>query len=164
MPKKSKSKRKRSRGEGKKGFTLIEMLVSIAILALILTMVHTVLISTLKARRMIHAATKVDRIGNRLLELGIVDPLAFFAACDVCVFPFTTSSIHHLPLAVLECFAAGTAVVSTQVGGIPEIVRTGKTGQSVRGCNTAELSHAIDTILDDRQTSKVGRKARSDKK
>lgn len=98
---------------------------------------------------------------DRLLQLGIVDPLAFFAACDVCAFPFRTSSIHHLPKAVLECFAAGTAVVSTCVGGIPEIVQPGRTGQLVRPYNTAELSLAIDTILSNLHfCHEMGRNAR----
>ena len=50
-----------------KGLTLIEILITMAILALVLTMVYTVLMSTLNARDLIEEKTHTDKIASRLL-------------------------------------------------------------------------------------------------
>ena len=38
------------------------------------------------------------------------------------------SDVDNMPLSILECFAAGVAIVSTNAGGIPDLVDSGSTG------------------------------------
>ena len=66
------------------------------------------------------------------------------AAIDLFVIPSLTES---LPLVVLEAMAAGKPVISTNVGGIPEIIIHGETGLLVRPQNGMELANSIITML-----------------
>jgi hypothetical protein len=54
-----------------------------------------------------------------------------------------------LPNAVVEAMAAGTAVVATCVGGVPEIVQDGETGLLVPPRDAGALLHATRRLLDD---------------
>jgi len=55
------------------------------------------------------------------------------------------------PLVVLEAFAAGTPVVASRVGGIPEIVTEGKSGLLVSPADSTLLAKAIIELLGDSQ-------------
>ncbi|HON45578.1 MAG TPA: type II secretion system protein [Planctomycetota bacterium] len=52
-----------------KAFTLIEIMIAVALLSTIFTMVQVVLMSTLKARDFVQTQSHADRIGSRLLNL-----------------------------------------------------------------------------------------------
>lgn len=66
-----------------------------------------------------------------------------------------------IPNAVLEAMASGLAVVASDVGGIPEVVRHGTTGLLVPAADPAELARAIATLDDDRlMVSRLGAAAR----
>jgi len=59
----------------------------------------------------------------------------------------TISSLTEgLPITLLEAMRAGVPVVSTQVGGIPDVITDGKSGMLVTPGNVAELSAAIKLI------------------
>jgi type II secretion system protein J len=58
-----------SKKNGFRGFSLVEVLLAMAILALVLSMVYTILVSTLNAYDWVRAATEVDRMGNRIAFL-----------------------------------------------------------------------------------------------
>jgi glycosyltransferase involved in cell wall biosynthesis len=58
-----------------------------------------------------------------------------------------TSFSESLPNAILEAMAAGLPVVSTRVGGSPEVVRHGETGFLVDSGNEAQLVEALRTLL-----------------
>jgi len=87
-------------------------------------------------------------------ELGITDNVIFagfyknlsevLAAMDLFVLP---SLMESLPLVLLEAMAAGKPVVSTDVGGIPEIIIHEATGLLVRPKNSMELANAIILML-----------------
>lgn len=62
----------------KSAFTLLEVLVAIAILSMIFTMVYSILFSTLSARDIIHDQTHVDRMADKLLGLIIRDLQAVY--------------------------------------------------------------------------------------
>jgi glycosyltransferase involved in cell wall biosynthesis len=64
---------------------------------------------------------------------------------------FVLSSISEgMPLSVLEAMASGKAIVTTQCGGIPEIVDHGKTGLLVPPSDSSALAEAIGDLLSDR--------------
>ncbi len=59
------------------------------------------------------------------------------------------SSIDNMPVSILEAFAAGLPVVSTNAGGIPFIVEDQKTGLLSSVGNAAQLSANMIRLLDD---------------
>ncbi len=67
-------------------------------------------------------------------------------ASDVVVLP---SAAEALPLSLLEAMAAGTPVVASAVGSIPEIVRDGETGLLIPPADEASLAEQIRVIIDD---------------
>ncbi len=81
---------------------------------------------------------------------------------------FVVPSIRHesgavdgLPVVVPEAMAAGLPVVASEVGGIPVLVRNGRTGILVPERNSIELAGAIDRLLSDRDTARTfGERAR----
>ena len=89
------------------------------------------------------------RASGRVREVGVTDPAVFLAACDAVVLPYPSASIHHPPLVLLESYAASTAVVTTDVGGIGELVRPGATGALVPPGDEAALAAALQRLLAD---------------
>src|SRR5207247_7695263 len=67
-------------------------------------------------------------------------------ASDVFVLP---SLWEGLPLALVLAMGAGVPVVSTTVGGIPEIVEDGRTGLLVPPADSAELGRGLSRLLTD---------------
>ncbi len=85
-------------------------------------------------------------IERRVRFLGMRrDIPRLLAVMDVFVL---TSSAEGLPMSILEAMAAGTAVVSTGVGGIPAVVRDGETGLLVNAGSQAGLESALVKVLD----------------
>ena len=76
---------------------------------------------------------------------------AVLAALDVSVL---TSTSESMPNAILEAMAAGLPVVSTRVGGSPEVVRQGETGFLVDSGNDDQLVEALRTLLRNEQLRK----------
>lgn len=77
---------------------------------------------------------------------GDVDQL--LAGCDLFVHP---SLDDAFPTVLLEAMAAGLPVVATRVGGIPEIVTAGVTGELVPPSDAPRLGAAIASLLSDRE-------------
>lgn len=77
--------------------------------------------------------------------LGTVeDPSVLLTAADV----YTHISFQEgLPIALLEAMACGRPVVATSVGGVPEVVRDGKTGILVAG-EPQEIADAVLRVLE----------------
>lgn len=86
-----------------------------------------------------------DRV-HFLGQLDHDDLLHLTAAADAVVL----SSTHEgLPVTVVEAMAAGTPVVATAVGGIPEVVEDGRSGLLVPPGDPPALAGAIERILRD---------------
>ena len=82
-------------------------------------------------------------------------------ALDIAV---CSSDYEGMPLSVLEYMDAGLPVVSTAVGGVPDVVRDGETGLLVPRRDDAALAAAVDELLRDperaRRMGEAGRERR----
>jgi len=68
---------------------------------------------------------------------------------------------ENLPLTIMEAFARGKPVVAADSGGIPELVRDGKTGYLFERGVPVALAEAVGRIVsDDAQRVRMGRRAR----
>ena len=86
-----------------------------------------------------------DRV--RFLGAGTRDDvISLFRAVDVAL---VTSSWENLPHTLMEALAAGTPVIATHVGGIPEVLRDGENGLLIPPADVDALAAAIDRLLRD---------------
>ncbi|MBI5263586.1 MAG: glycosyltransferase family 4 protein [Bradyrhizobium sp.] len=68
---------------------------------------------------------------------------------------------ENSPISILEAMAYGKPIVASRIGGIPELVREGKTGLLFEPGNVSQLSHNIRTLLGNRALRELfGRNAR----
>lgn len=79
-------------------------------------------------------------------RLGRADTMGFLKAADI--FALNTA-YEGLPHTVIEAMIAGVPVVTTDVGGNPEIVQDGETGLLVRYGDIGALAEAIRRLEDD---------------
>ena len=89
-------------------------------------------------RRLIHrrnAENRIHLMGYR------DDPWPYFRALDC--FVLASSQFEGVPQAMLQAMFAGSPVIGTQVGGIPDIVEHGQTGLLVPPEDTDRLAEAI---------------------
>lgn len=86
-------------------------------------------------------------LGGRVHLPGLQEDVRpYLAAMDV----FLMSSRYEgLPLALLEAQAAGLPVVATAVGGVPEVIRDGRTGILVPFGEVGALVAALERLLGD---------------
>jgi colanic acid/amylovoran biosynthesis glycosyltransferase len=84
-----------------------------------------------------------------------------FAAASVFVLPSVVDSaggIDNLPTVIMEAMATALPVISTDIGGIPEMVVENETGFLVQAGDTGALARAIEKMIDDRQLAqRLGR-------
>ena len=84
---------------------------------------------------------------SRVCFLGIrADVADILRASDVFVL---SSRWEGNPMSVMEAMAAGLPVVSTAVGGVPELVREGETGLLVPSEDAGALARALQALVDD---------------
>lgn len=69
-----------------------------------------------------------------------------YSAADLFVIP---TRADNLPNVVMEAMACGTPVIGFDVGGVPDMVRSGSTGLLAKPENVAELRDAIRKLLSD---------------
>jgi len=110
----------------------------------------------------------VEELKERAKKNNILDNILFIgrrrdipeilASINIFVMP---SIAEGLPNALLEAMAMGKPIVTTEVGGIPEIVKNGFNGLLVPPRDTLSLSKAIkELISNDRLAAKLGQAAR----
>lgn len=87
-------------------------------------------------------ADRVDFMGYR--SQSVVAEM--LGKCDLLILP---SFAEGLPVVLMEALAAGTPVVTTQIAGIPELVRDGETGHLCPPGDADALARAIAAVLDD---------------
>lgn len=114
---------------------------------------------------------ELDKVRQRAAELGVADRVTELgwvtaqrkheelARASIFCLP---SHAEGLPMALLEAMAAGKAVVSTGVGGIPDALRDGDNGVMVEPGNVASLADALGRLLDDdAECRRLGARARA---
>jgi glycosyltransferase involved in cell wall biosynthesis len=81
-----------------------------------------------------------------------------YATFDICAL----SSINEgTPVALIEAMAAGTAVVSTNVGGVPDLIEDGVTGLLVAPRSVDDMADALVRLANDPELrSRLGMAAR----
>ena len=97
--------------------------------------------------------------GVRMHRLGHIDDETYrsvLAAADMLVLP---SEYEAFGIVLLEAAAAETAVIGTNVGGIPEAMSPGNNGLIVEYNDVDNLSKSIATLLDDAKMCKEMGKA-----
>ena len=71
--------------------------------------------------------------------------------------------IDNMPGSIIEAFAAGTPVVTTNAGGIPYIVTDGETGLMVERNDHEAMARAAMSLLEDEQLAiNIARKAHAE--
>ncbi len=93
------------------------------------------------------APTNVTATGH----LARDEVLERFLESDLLVFP---SHREGSPNAVLEAMAAGLPVVSTRVGGLPELIDDGRGGYLVSPAAVEELTDAVSRLVADRECAR----------
>lgn len=97
---------------------------------------------------------KADMLKNRVEYLGWIDEIQKALYMDKCSIFVLPTYFEGQPVALLEAMAKGMAVISTQVGGIPQILRSGEEGVLISPKDTSALSETISNLLDDTETKK----------
>lgn len=89
---------------------------------------------------------------------GTRNPVPFYQQASILVL---SSVKEGLPNAVLEGMSCGLPVVSTNVGGLPEVIVDGETGLLVPPRNPTELAKGINTLLSQKDLcERMGRAGR----
>lgn len=98
-------------------------------------------------RPQVEALAREHGITGRLHLLGWVDDLPrFYATLDI----FALSSLNEgTPVAAIEAMAAGRPVVSTDVGGVPDVVEPGVCGLLVPAQDPAAMAAAFVRLASD---------------
>jgi L-malate glycosyltransferase len=92
-------------------------------------------------RRAIEDLVERNRLGAKIRFLGLRKDVArLLMASDVFLL---TSISEGIPLTIIEAMVAGLPVVSTRVGGVPEIVVDGETGFLCPSGNDAALAEYV---------------------
>jgi glycosyltransferase involved in cell wall biosynthesis len=100
----------------------------------------------------ITARVRVLGIGNRVETTGFAegDISALLESFRVYAFP----SLHEgLPYSILEAMRAGCTIVSTSVGGIPEVMRDAREGLLVSAGDATALAGALGRLLSEPETA-----------
>lgn len=83
---------------------------------------------------------------------------ALLATSDIFVLP---SHNEGLPISILEAMSWGLPIISTQVGGIPELVRNGEDGILINAGDVSALAASLERLaLDETLRAKLGFSAR----
>lgn len=96
-------------------------------------------------------------LDDRLVWAGFVrEQELIYADTDLLVL---TSDNEGLPVAVIEALASGRPVISTRVGGVPELIDEGETGYIVPPGNPEALADAlVDALSDMDRLRRMGQK------
>lgn len=108
--------------------------------------------------RMVGEGPERTAAEDRARELGIDEAVewigngpAIETALDGCALFVLTSELESFGLAALEAMAAGLPVLSTRVGGVPEVIEDGVVGRLVAEADPEVLAAAAQDVLGDEE-------------
>ena len=94
---------------------------------------------------------------------GLVEPEQMPELCDAADIYLNASNVDNMPLSILEAFAAGLPVVTTNAGGIPYIVTNEETGLLVEmNDHEAMASAAIRLLEGEELAAKIADRAHAE--
>ena len=94
---------------------------------------------------------------------GRIRPEEMPALCDRADIYLNASNVDNMPLSILEAFAAGLAVVTSNAGGIPYVVQHEKTGLLVEMDDHQGMAAAAIRLLEDEElAARLTRNARAE--
>lgn len=97
-------------------------------------------------RKQLEQETIALGLQKQVLFLGERENIQpFFKIFDIFVLP---SLSEGMPICLLEAMASGCPIVTTKVGGVPEMIENGKNGLLVNPANSEDLSKAILSLLE----------------
>jgi glycosyltransferase involved in cell wall biosynthesis len=83
--------------------------------------------------------------------IGRVEPAVMHELYDAADVYLNSPDIDNMPGSIIEAYASGLPVVTTNAGGIPYIVTDGETGMMVEKGDHAAMAEAALRLLEDRQ-------------
>jgi glycosyltransferase involved in cell wall biosynthesis len=99
-------------------------------------------------RQWVESLAHERALGDAVVFAGFRDDVpALLAAMDC--FALASTRTEGVPQSLLQAFAAGTPVVATRIGGIPEVVEDGRTGLLVPPEDPRALASALAAVLRD---------------
>ena len=98
--------------------------------------------------------TGVVLLTGALAQSEVVSRLARAAVFALPCVPETGGGMDNLPTVVMEAMAAGLPVVSTSIGGVPEMVADTTTGLLVPARQPAALADALGQLLADQELAR----------
>ncbi len=110
---------------------------------------HLLLVGAGDLRDELEKKARTLGLGARVSFMGLrADIPEVLSAADVFVL---SSDWEGNPLSVMEAMAAGIPVISTAVGGVPELVEEGKSGLLVPRGDVSALARAMSLLAKDRE-------------
>jgi glycosyltransferase involved in cell wall biosynthesis len=110
-----------------------------------------------------HELTNSLGLGNRIKIPGWLDPASvdsLLSKSDIFVLP---STAENLPMAILEAFSYGLAVIATPVGAVREVIEDGRNGLLIPVGDVAALADSLRLLLDSADTrTRIGKAAHMD--
>lgn len=89
--------------------------------------------------------------------VSLEERLSFFEKADIFVLPTLAEA---MPMSVIEAMAAGLPIVSTTVGGIPELIEESEEGFLIEPSNARKLAEKLSILISDKDLRvEMGKKA-----
>lgn len=108
-----------------------------------------------KNSREVFELIKRYHLEEKTFWFGHVDINKFLSAIDVIVLPYKCESVPHPPLVLIEAFAKGVPVITTDVGGLKEFVKNKITGLIVKPSSPEQLTTSMEILIKDKNLRKM---------